>query len=110
MNCSRISIVDFEQTNSGGVAAFYRGGKIILKYNNGMALRHSAPVDNFMLKVITKTQAQTCVAEVCLEPCKTTMMRFFCNNSYPAGIYHLKVNKRNIRTRCEICSILTMLT
>ena len=24
--------------------------------------------------------------------------------SYPAGIYVLKVNNRNIRTRCEICS------
>ena len=37
MNCSRISIVDFEQKNSSGVAAFYRGSKIILEYNNGMA-------------------------------------------------------------------------
>ena len=26
----------------------------------------------------------------------------------PAGIYLLKVNNRNIRTRCEICSKLTM--
>ena len=26
----------------------------------------------------------------------------------PAGIYMVKVNKRNIRTRCEICSELTI--
>ena len=27
---------------------------------------------------------------------------------YPAGIYLLKVNNRNTRTRCEICSKLTI--
>ena len=27
---------------------------------------------------------------------------------FPAGIYLLKVNNRNIRTRCEICSKLTI--
>ena len=27
---------------------------------------------------------------------------------YPAGIYLLKVNSRNTRTRCEICSKLTI--
>ena len=33
-----------------------------------------------------------------------------CNSHYglPAGIYLLKVNKRNTRTRCEICSKLTI--
>ena len=29
-------------------------------------------------------------------------------SSYPAGIYQLKVNNRNNRTRCGICSKLTM--
>ena len=29
------------------------------------------------------------------------------NNANPVGIYLLKVNKRNTRTRCEICSKLT---
>ena len=29
---------------------------------------------------------------------------------YPAGIYLFKVNNRNIRTRCEICSKLTIKT
>ena len=29
---------------------------------------------------------------------------------YPAGIYLLKVNNRNTRTRCEICSKLTIKT
>ena len=28
----------------------------------------------------------------------------------PAGIYLLKVNNRNTRTRCEICSMLTIKT
>ena len=28
-------------------------------------------------------------------------------DSHPAGIYLLKVNNRNTRTRCEICSKLT---
>ena len=30
--------------------------------------------------------------------------------TYPAGIYLLKVNNRNTRTRCEICSKLTIKT
>ena len=29
---------------------------------------------------------------------------------FPAGIYLLKVNNRNTRTRCEICSKLTIET
>ena len=28
--------------------------------------------------------------------------------SYPAGVYLLKANNRNTRTRCEICSKLTI--
>ena len=31
-------------------------------------------------------------------------------NALPAGIYLLRVNNRNNRTRCEICSKLTMMT
>ena len=31
-------------------------------------------------------------------------------NYYPASIYLLKVNNRNTRTRCEICSKLTIKT
>ena len=34
----------------------------------------------------------------------------FFNSSWPAGIYLLKVNNRNTRTRCEICSKLTINT
>ena len=30
------------------------------------------------------------------------------NSLYPAGIYMLRFNKRNTRTRCEICSKLTI--
>ena len=32
------------------------------------------------------------------------------NKTYPAGIYLLKANNRNTRTRCEICSKLTINT
>ena len=31
-------------------------------------------------------------------------------DAYPVGIYLLKVNNRNTRTRCEICSKLTIKT
>ena len=34
----------------------------------------------------------------------------FGANTVPAGIYLLKVNNRNTRTRCEICSKLTIKT
>ena len=33
-----------------------------------------------------------------------------CDRSYPAYIYLLKVNKKNTRKRCEICSKLTIKT
>ena len=41
-----------------------------------------------------------------------TCLRNIMNNSrpYPAGIYLLKVNNRKTRTRCEICSKLTIKT
>ena len=32
----------------------------------------------------------------------------FQKHTYPAGNYRLKVNNRNTRTRCEICSKLTI--
>ena len=34
----------------------------------------------------------------------------FEQSKYPVGIYLLKVNNRNTRTRCEICSKLTIKT
>ena len=34
--------------------------------------------------------------------------RFLHETPFPAGIYLLKVNNRNTRTRCEICSKLTI--
>ena len=35
---------------------------------------------------------------------------YFCLKPYPAGSYMFKVNNRNTRTRCEICSKLTIKT
>ena len=37
-------------------------------------------------------------------------IHYFWNSSFPAGIYLLKVNSRNTRARCEICSKLTIKT
>ena len=37
-------------------------------------------------------------------------IRFVFETVFPAGIYLLKVNNRNTRTRCEICSKLTINT
>ena len=34
----------------------------------------------------------------------------FCRRTFPANIYLLKVNNRNTRKRCEICSKLTIKT
>ena len=34
----------------------------------------------------------------------------FLSQVYPVGIYLLKVSNRNTRTRCEICSKLTIKT
>ena len=36
--------------------------------------------------------------------------KFFCINCYPAGNCMFKVNDRNTRTRCDICSKLTIKT
>ena len=41
---------------------------------------------------------------------KLLLVTTSCNYSYQAGIYLLKVNNRNTRTRCEICSKLTIKT
>ena len=38
------------------------------------------------------------------------MLSSYRNQAFPAGIYLLKVNKRNTITRCKICSKLTMKT
>ena len=40
---------------------------------------------------------------------KTFMVELFVvNGFYPAGSYMFKVNNRNTRTKCEICSKLTI--
>ena len=39
-----------------------------------------------------------------------TKCSYFVLAFYPAGIYLLKVNNRNTRARCEICSKLTIKT
>ena len=38
------------------------------------------------------------------------MKKYFNDCPYPVGIYLLKVNNGNTRTRCEICSKLTLKT
>ena len=46
-----------------------------------------------------------CLEIICLE---TLWVILFSINSNSAGIYLLKVNNRNTRIRCEICSKLTI--
>ena len=41
---------------------------------------------------------------------ETSGMKWVDESVYPAGIYLLKVNSRNTRKRCEICSKLTIKT
>ena len=41
---------------------------------------------------------------------RLTFSRYIGTDYNPGGIYLLKVNKRNIRTRCKICSKLTVNT
>ena len=41
---------------------------------------------------------------------KRMAVRVKCKGYYPAGNYMFKVNNRNTRTRCEICSKLTIKT
>ena len=38
------------------------------------------------------------------------LSNIYLGKSYPAGNYMFKVNNRNTRTRCEICSKLTIKT
>ena len=40
---------------------------------------------------------------------RSTLLSRLCNKVFPAGIYLPKVNNRNTRTRCEICSLLLTL-
>ena len=42
------------------------------------------------------------IATICIKPLIKTLRK------YPAGIYLLKVNNRNTKTKCEICSKLTI--
>ena len=41
---------------------------------------------------------------------KMSFLFTFANQSFLTGIYSLKANNRNTRTRCEICSKLTIKT
>ena len=67
--------------------------------------------------------AQGCIHQICISdsPRKPVTLETNCNHSYkfssdyasalsPSSIYLLKVNNRNTRTRCEICSKLTIKT
>ena len=56
-------------------------------------------VDNYAVVLILKKEESLTYSNFCLN-----------NVQIPAGIYLLKVNNRNTRTRCEICSKLTIKT
>ena len=44
------------------------------------------------------------------EACSIVLREGTCRRPCPAGNYMFKVNNRNTRTRCEICSKLTIKT
>ena len=44
------------------------------------------------------------------QDCRNENEYYLRKNNYPVGIYMLKVKNRNTRTRCEICSKLTIKT
>ena len=48
--------------------------------------------------------------QICISVPLRNIQTLRINNSIPAGIYLLKVNSRNTRTTCEICSELTIKT
>ena len=73
-------------------------------------------VNNFTVKKLLLVEAY-------FVSCETSLMKLFAktvNNTvhyfhekstpYPTNIYLFKVNNRNIRKRCEICSKLTVKT
>ena len=100
-NYSGIFIVDFEQVNSSWVTSIQQ---TILCFRVTIKL----PDELFnMFKVMTKS------------PGETKMRSFRClywelithqPNQLPANIYLFKVNNKNTRKRCEICSQLTIKT
>ena len=63
---------------------------------------------SYMLGVFTMEEniMYTYVQYVLSKPVSFSSLFEIC--FYPAGIYLLKVNNRNTRTRCEICSKLTI--
>ena len=55
-------------------------------------------------RIATKFGGNACIIWV------VCLIKYVWASKSPAGIYLLKVNIRNIRTRCEICSKLTIKT
>ena len=50
--------------------------------------------------------------EICIKKLgamRCTLKTFCLTGKDPAGVYLLEVNNRNTRTRCEICSVLTIM-
>ena len=60
--------------------------------------------------LLAATRDQFLFVFLYFRPCQTALMKLFCENSYSVGIYLLKVNNRITRTRCKICSKLTVKT
>ena len=89
--------------------AVFSEGSINVKYRKGKNLKeltlpfHSLQPATKSQSLVTKYGKKCDVCDNVLQ-CKN---EFTCN---PAGIYLLKVNNRNTRTRCVICSKLTIKT
>ena len=62
-----------------------------------------------MNQICTETVNWKILSKLISEEILIDTLRFF-DFLYPAGIYLLKVDNRNTRARCEICSKLTVKT
>ena len=58
----------------------------------------------FKIVVLSVENIWEMISKVYSDPCQTLKL------SFPAGIYLLKVDNRNTKTRCEICSKITKKT
>ena len=84
---------------------------VLLKYN---ILQLAVLLSSAMKTLVKVTNNETCAVSKCIFQASYFVLAgsFFpeSRGSSPARIYLLKVNNRNTKTRCEICSKLTIKT
>ena len=86
---------------------------VFLKYLFLLLFRHCLKNDKAVMMIAwRKTGNSEELLKKLFVCCQMAAMPRMSNNTeiYPVGIYLLKVNNRNTRTRCEMCSKLTIKT